>query len=317
MLEGAAGAGKSCVAAQTVKQLAARDIPCLAIRLDLIPEGDLSAQAIGRRLDLPDSPVLTLGEYANGRPCVFCIDQLDALSIVSARQQTIWGPFNEMLNEAERYPNMRLLFACRTFDLEQDPRLRKLVSASKIESSESRSDRSTKTPSRGPSKRQASPLPVSVSRSIPGPLESASPVSVPGSFARAGPVDFTEAGDLFDAFWKHKRRSVDERVGLPGSWMPAVGSTVCDALSERESLMAPRYALDASTLRCLRRWHRKLSSSFATISCSSFTSRSSITPSRGHFSDLNNDLVAWLVGDSPTPLPKVPSQTGPRVSAES
>ena len=294
MLEGAAGAGKSCVAAQTVKQLAARDIPCLAIRLDLIPEGDLSAQAIGRRLDLPDSPVLTLGEYANGRPCVFCIDQLDALSIVSARQQTIWGPFNEMLNEAERYPNMRLLFACRTFDLEQDPRLRKLVAQQDrverisigpldedtVQGAIEASGVATVSPCHGQFQVLSNPLHLFLF------LEA----------SRAGPVDFTEAGDLFDAFWKHKRRSVDERVGLPGSWMPAVGR-LCDALSERESLMAPRYALDdhAAVLEAMASEAVvQLRDDLVQFFHESFFDYAFARTFLGS----NNDLVAWLVGDA-------------------
>ena len=119
MLEGTAGGGKSCVVAQVVKQLDSHDIPTLVIRLDRLTEADHSAQAVGVRRELPDSPTITLGELAGDQPSVLCIDQLDALSIVSARQQSAWNALDELLDEARNYPNMRILFACRSFDLAQ------------------------------------------------------------------------------------------------------------------------------------------------------------------------------------------------------
>ena len=294
VLEGAAGVGKSCVAAQTLEQLAARDIPCLAIRLDRIPEGDLSAQAIGRRFDLPDSPVLTLGEYANGQPCVLCIDQLDALSIVSARGQSVWGPFNQMLNEADHYPNMRLLLACRTFDLEQDPRLRRLVY---------QGGTVDRVPI-GPLEEGAIWKAVEASGTTDATLslDQVQVLSNPLHLflfleaSRAGPVDFTQAGDLFDAFWKYKQQSVDERVGSPGSWMPAIGK-LCDALSERESLMTPRYALDdhAPMLDAMASESVvQLRDDLVQFFHESFFDYAFARTFLGS----NNDLVAWLVADS-------------------
>ena len=73
--------------------------------------------------DLPESPAITLGEFAGDKPSVLVVDQLDAISVVSARNQAVWSAFNELLKEVHDYPNMRLLFACRSFDLERDPRL--------------------------------------------------------------------------------------------------------------------------------------------------------------------------------------------------
>ena len=128
MLEGLAGSGKSCIVVQVLKRLEMQGIPSLVIRLDRLTSDDQSAQAIGTRRGLPDSPGLTLGQFAGDQPSVLCIDQIDSLSLVSARQQSIWGPFNELLDEARDYPNMRIIFACRSFDLEYDPRLRELGS---------------------------------------------------------------------------------------------------------------------------------------------------------------------------------------------
>ena len=227
MLEGTAGTGKSCVVAQALTRLSAHDVPCLVVRLDQLQSTHLSSPAVGASLRLPESPAITLGEFAGGQPCVLCIDQLDALSIVSARQQTIWGPFNEMLNEAERYPNMRLLFACRSFDLEQDPRLRRLVAQQeRIERVPIRPLEEATIHRAIDASGTTSTLNNAQVQILSNPLH----LFLFLEASRAGPVDFTQAGELFDAFWKYKQQSVEERLEQRGSWMTAIG-TLCHALS--------------------------------------------------------------------------------------
>ena len=62
--------------------------------------------------------------------------------------------------------------------------------------------------------------------------------------ARSGDFDFTSKGDLFDAFWRHKARNVNNRLdGRPPVWTETIAA-LCDVMSERESLVAPDYALD-------------------------------------------------------------------------
>ncbi len=241
VLEGTAGSGKSCAATQILTQLANQDIPCLAIRLDWLQEEDLSAQAIGRRRGLPESPVVTLGEYASGRTCVLCIDQLDALSVVSARQQSVWGPFNELMNEVERYPNMRLVLACRTFDLEQDSRLRELVA--QLEYVERISigplDSVTVQEAVAASSTAAAPL----SHDQFQVLSTALHLFLFLEVSRTGPVDFTSAGDLFDRYWIRKAQAVDGQVNQTSAWTRAIDA-LCHALSARESLATPLHTMD-------------------------------------------------------------------------
>ena len=241
MLEGMAGGGKSCVLAQVITQLAARNVPSLVIRLDRLTGDDQSAQAIGTRRELPDSPTITLGGFAGDRPSVLCIDQLDALSFVSARQQSAWGAFNELLDEARDYPNMRILFACRSFDLEQDAQLRALVA------DENRVERIRV----GELDNDTIQSAIMASGVVAAPLsqEQLRVLSVPLHLylfleaSRSGGVGFTGRGDLFDAFWKHKARAVDDLTGQSSAWNQAI-ATLCEALSERESLVAPDYVMD-------------------------------------------------------------------------
>ena len=242
MLEGTAGGGKSCVVAQVVKQLDSHDIPTLVIRLDRLTEADHSAQAVGVRRELPDSPTITLGELAGDQPSVLCIDQLDALSIVSARQQSAWNALDELLDEARNYPNMRILFACRSFDLEQDAQLRALIADEETVTRIRVGELSDDTIQ---SAIESSGLPVS-----PLDHQQMRLLSVPLHLylfleaARSGDFDFTSKGDLFDAFWRHKARNVNNRLGAWSSVWTETIAALCDVMSERESLVAPDYALD-------------------------------------------------------------------------
>ena len=242
MLEGTAGGGKTGVLAQVVERLEAQGVPCLAVRLDRLTEDDLTAQALGTNRGLPESPTTTLGGFAGDRPSVLCIDQLDALSFVSARQQWAWDTFNALLDEARTYPNMRVLFSCRSFDLEQDARLRALVgNQDEVERI------------RVGLLDEETVLSAVKSSGVAAPLLSKEQLQVLSTplhlylFLEAShyeKTDFTAPGDLFDAFWRRKERAVNGRLGaqLPG-WDPAIAA-LCDVLSERESLVAPEYSLD-------------------------------------------------------------------------
>ena len=241
-LEGTAGGGKSCVLAQVLSQLDDRDVPFLVIRLDRLTEADVSAQAIGVNRGLPDSPTITLGEFAGDRPSVLCLDQLDALSLVSARQQWAWGAVNELLEEARRYPTMRILFACRSFDLEHDPQLRALAEGQdpieriRVEELDDEVIKAAVT---------ASGIVTAQLNS-----EQLQVLSVPLHLylyldaARSGQVDFAAAGDLFDAFWQGKALKVARRMSNHAPAWSAAVSALCHAMSEQESLAVPEYVMD-------------------------------------------------------------------------
>lgn len=241
MLEGSAGSGKSCVLAQVLKQLASKNIPTLAIRLDWLTPNDFTAQEIGTRRGLPDSPAISLGEFAGDETSVLCLDQIDALSLVSGRRQAFWGPFNALLREVRNYPKMRILFACRSFDLDQDSRLRELVEdqdgAKRI--GVGKLDDSTILSAI----RASGITQTTLSRNQMELLSVALHLYLFIEAARSEPLNFSTAGDLFDAFWDYKARAVDDRAEQPGVFPSAIGS-LCDALSQRESLVAPQLILD-------------------------------------------------------------------------
>ena len=242
VLEGTAGSGKSFVLAQLMERLAEEGVPCLVIRLDRLTAGDHSPKALGTRLGLPSSPAITLGEFASSQPSVLVIDQLDALSVVSARNQAAWGVFNELLEEAGSYPNLRLLLACRSFDLERDPRLRALVT------DEGQVERIALQPLEEETVRlavttaglDATSLNAAQIEILSTPLH----LHLLLESANSDRMEFTSARDLYDAYWEHKSVAVSQRLpGILNGWTDAV-ACLTDELSRRESLVAPSFVMD-------------------------------------------------------------------------
>ncbi|MEV5935245.1 hypothetical protein AB0L56_21595 [Streptomyces sp. NPDC052079] len=126
LLTGTAGGGKSAVLHQTFTALDEAATPVLAFRLDrLEPFG--STHELGQRVGLPMSPVGALGAVAAGQPCVLVVDQLDAVSMASGRIPATFDAVADLVDEAAAYPGMRVVLACRSFDVEADARIRRLT----------------------------------------------------------------------------------------------------------------------------------------------------------------------------------------------
>ena len=131
LLTGKAGVGKSSTIAQVINEMHHRDALTLSFRLDRL-EASATSRDLGQALGLPDSPVGTLANIAKMRDCLLVIDQLDAVSFASGRNSDFFDCISAMLREVKRYPNMRVLVACRKFDVDNDPRIRELISANGI-----------------------------------------------------------------------------------------------------------------------------------------------------------------------------------------
>ena len=126
LLTGVAGLGKSGVSALVVKRAQALGWTTLAFRLDDVPPTNTTAQ-LGVNLGLPTSPVTVLAQLADGHESLLVIDQLDAVSQASGRQPQFFEVVRDLLEEAKRHPEMRVLLACREFDLANDDRFQQLL----------------------------------------------------------------------------------------------------------------------------------------------------------------------------------------------
>jgi hypothetical protein len=129
-----AGLGKTGVLGQVLHALdapaaqgdAARERPVvLAARLDRVGEFR-DAPSLGSALGLPGSPAAVLSRVAAGQPALLVLDQVDAFGAGSGRNPARLEAVAETLREA-RALSVRVLLACRAFDLEVDPRLADLA----------------------------------------------------------------------------------------------------------------------------------------------------------------------------------------------
>lgn len=132
VLHGRAGAGKSGCAEEVIKMLVDEQIPYLAIKLDKhVPE--ISADAYGKALGLPESPVYCLKKIAAQSPCVLILDQLDSLRWTAKHSATALSVCKEMIVQANAINqadngSISILFITRTFDYKNDNGIKNLFS---------------------------------------------------------------------------------------------------------------------------------------------------------------------------------------------
>ncbi len=123
LLHGLGGDGKSGVAFEVVEQLRLLGIPCLPLRLDRDRPED-SPLKFGRSLGLPGSPANCLAAATEDGPGVMILDQVDAIRWTAAHSSYAWDTCERTVSEALERPNLRVLVVCRSFDLDDDPRIK-------------------------------------------------------------------------------------------------------------------------------------------------------------------------------------------------
>ena len=131
LLTGEAGIGKSGVMLQVVEELLDTGTPVVAFRADRLEPTQLPDK-VGEQIGLPGSPANVLAAVAQGEQCILVIDQVDALSLASGRHTDLFDCIFEILRQAQAHPNVRILLACRKFDLDNDHRLRGLTESDGI-----------------------------------------------------------------------------------------------------------------------------------------------------------------------------------------
>ena len=130
ILHGRAGTGKSGCLQEIINRLKERKILYLSVKFDkYVPQN--SAERFGEDLGLPESPVYALFHLSGGKPCVLILDQLDALRWTSSHSGVALDVCKEMISQAETVNGhmggkLSIVFASRTFDLEQDSGLQSL-----------------------------------------------------------------------------------------------------------------------------------------------------------------------------------------------
>ena len=126
VVDGRAGYGKSTVASEVAETLEAQGWFVAVARMDT-DQSLSTSDDLGRAMGLAESPTVLLDGVSDGLPALLVVDQLDAVGFYSGRMPDSFDAVHEAIAEAQLSPNVKVLLAVRTVDLEEDPRLRELV----------------------------------------------------------------------------------------------------------------------------------------------------------------------------------------------
>ena len=239
LVSGDAGVGKTCVLGQAIHQLRSEDIPHLYFRVDRLEPTDLPNN-VSAQLGLPSTPAEVLAGVARGRRCVLIVDQLDAVSFVSGRNPEFFHCVHEIVRQAEAFPNMRLLLACRRFDIDKDSRLREIGSEHGLaqevnvkpftaEGVKAALEQLGCKPSDyGDRQIELLRLPLHLALFAQVIQE-----------RRDAPFVFATSVEIFAAYWEQKRSAVRVRLGQGADhWVPVL-DRLCDQMTQRQTLFAP------------------------------------------------------------------------------
>ena len=249
---GGAGSGKSAFVVEFVDRLREQGHPVLALRLDRVPSASTTPLELGRSLDLEESPALVLAATARatGRDAVLIVDQLDAVSTMSGRSSGTFDLVESLIEEVRARrdrASVHTVVVCRTFDWENDSRLRRLVPPhSKAEiriTGFAVDDVKRILASSGFDATLLTSHQMELLR-LPQNLSLFLEAGFPTSDAPA----FDSATALFDRYWIEKRRSVAERIpNGPDQWSELM-STLCDEMTATQQLSVPREVVDGFSL---------------------------------------------------------------------
>lgn len=234
LVVGAGGVGKSSVLYQAAREFAAQDIEVLAFRLDR--RGVFgSTIELGNQLGFSNSPVTALRMAADGRDALLIIDQLDAVSLASGRLSERYDVIADLIQEATAVDGVRVILACRLFDVENDHRIRKLDARNDVE-------RLTVEPLPDEAVTDAvsamgldPDLLTATQRAL---LRSPLNLVLLETIAdQPGALNFTSRGSLFEAFWQRKEQTSEER--RPGTLFNDVLARIANAASDQQTLSVP------------------------------------------------------------------------------
>ena len=241
IVSGGAGVGKSCVLAQTVRRLDESGVVALAFPASDL-RGAFSSSEVGQRLGLRDSPAAELALVTQGRPAVLCIDQLDGLAGETEGNELAHRVLRELVTQVSQHPNLRLLFVCRSFDLEGERSLKWISEsaspvARRIEvSTLTVEDVREALQSAAIDRQELSESQIELLRT---PLHLYLFIEA----AQSRELGFATIDDLFDAYWEEKSKRVSNRPLVGSDSWAAATSRLSRVLSEREAFAAPDYEL--------------------------------------------------------------------------
>lgn len=251
LLTGNAGTGKSGVVRQVLAGLQKQESVFLAFRVDNRLRIDSSA-ALGQALyEERENPIITLQALAPDGTAILFIDQIDAISEISGRTGAIREVVFEIIRFAQRSKKIRIVAACRSYDLTNDRALRELEKDEFVKRIEVAPldwakeiepllrDKDIPIERITPKQRQLLSLPLNLALFLE--------TSSQGEQA----LRFQSTADLFDRLLSKKQRDI-RNSGI--SLMPAL-TALAARMSQDQSLDAPDHVLDLNTRDLLATEH--------------------------------------------------------------
>ena len=241
VVDGQAGSGKSTVVAAVAAQLDSDGWFVAVARMDTGYKTPTSAE-LGRAVGLSESPARLLVGVADGSRALLVVDQLDAVSMFSGRMPDSFEAVADVLGEITRAPNVKVLLAARTVDLEDDPRLR---SISRVGEDVARHRVGELDVEAVKAQIVESGMQLPTSESTLDLLRTPLHLSV---FSRLSESDQTQAyatlQDLYGRFTKEARSRAEARTGTL-DWDRTV-SPLVHSMSDQEVLAVPAAVVDSA-----------------------------------------------------------------------
>ena len=241
LLTGVAGSGKSGIVRGAIEQLCELKVPHLALRVDHYLSCDTSEE-LGKKLtDREESPVSTLKGTFPTTASILFIDQVDTVSEVSGRDGHVKEVIFRLITDAHNFGGVRIVVVCRTFDLDSDPRLKRLKETNRAKTIDVPlldwkadiepllKNKGVDASSLNEPQRQLLRLPINLAVF----LEIDDPE-----------FSFHSLSNLHEKLIEKKQRTITKERKPPWSLVQPL-TAMCDWMSERQKLSAPVSVLDA------------------------------------------------------------------------
>lgn len=246
VLLGRAGGGKTSVLFECITELQKTNSNILYLGLDKIPQSSTTVE-LGENLGMEESPALLLNTatFKKNMPVILVLDQLDAMSITSGRNEFLFDVVENLLDEIQGFRRHRVIhvvLVCRKFDWENDHRLRRLTDKNhkQFQIIDFTPDEvKTSLEQAGFNHRNLSQSQIELLR-IPQHLAVFLEAYDPNSTGET----FISQKDLFDQYWETKKIAINQKlVGHPDSWIEIIHALVTE-MSAMESLAVRKEFLD-------------------------------------------------------------------------
>jgi SpoVK/Ycf46/Vps4 family AAA+-type ATPase len=120
IISGPAGSGKSAIISALIENARALGYPALAFRIDRFLSSNSVLQLGEAIAQVSENPASLLGNRFVTSKSLLIIDQVDAVSEASGRSSHARELLFQLLQSAVHYPRLKVVLACRTYDLEND-----------------------------------------------------------------------------------------------------------------------------------------------------------------------------------------------------